>query len=60
VTTLEARLRLLGPDQVLARGYSITREAETGKLLRNAEEVQTGQRLKTQLKNGELISRVEK
>src|SRR5437762_2782884 len=28
---LEARLRLLSPEQVVARGYSITTEAETGK-----------------------------
>ncbi len=29
---LEARLRLLGPEQVLARGYSITTDAATGKV----------------------------
>ena len=28
----DARLRLLGPEQVLARGYSITMDAETGRL----------------------------
>ncbi len=35
----EARLRLLGPEQVLARGYSITMDAATGKVLREAAEV---------------------
>ena len=30
---LEARLRLLGPEQVLARGYSITTDAQTGKVV---------------------------
>jgi exodeoxyribonuclease VII large subunit len=56
---LEARLRLLGPEQVLARGYSITMNADTGEVLRNAERVRQGQRLKTRLKTGELRSRVE-
>lgn len=58
--TLEARLQLLGPEQVLARGYSITMDAATGKVLRNAAEVKAGQRLKTRLKQGELLSRMEK
>jgi len=56
---LEDRLRLLGPEQVLARGYSITTEAATGKVLRAASEVKAGQRLKTRLKAGELLSKVE-
>jgi len=58
--TMEARLRLLGPEQVLARGYSITSDAETDKVLRSAAEAKTGQRLKTRLKQGEISSRVEK
>ncbi len=56
---LEARLRLLGPEQVLSRGYSITMDAATGKVLREAAKVKSGQRLKTRLKAGEFISRVE-
>jgi len=58
--TMEARLRLLGPEQVLARGYSITMDAATDKVLRNAAEVKAGQRLKTRLKQGEILSRTEK
>jgi exodeoxyribonuclease VII large subunit len=57
---LEARLRLLGPEQVLARGYSITTDARTGKVLREAKEVRAGQRLKTRLKAGEVLSAVVK
>lgn len=57
--TTEARLRLLGPEHVLARGYSITLDAMTGKVLRDATEVKAGQRLKTRLKKGEVSSRVE-
>ena len=56
----EARLRLLGPEQVLARGYSITTDAETGKVLRDAATVPAGQALKTRLANGEIFSRVDK
>jgi len=59
LAALEARLRLLGPEQVLARGYSITTDAQTGKALREAKEVKAGQRLKTQLKAGEVFSRAE-
>jgi exodeoxyribonuclease VII large subunit len=55
----EARLRLLGPEQVLSRGYSITTDAASGKVLREAAEVKGGQRLKTRLKTGEIFSRTE-
>lgn len=57
---LESRLRLLGPEQVLARGYSITMDAQTGSVLRDACEVKAGQRLRTRLKVGEVTSKVEK
>jgi exodeoxyribonuclease VII large subunit len=57
---LETRLRLLGPEQVLARGYSITMDAATGRVLRDAGEVKAGQRLKTRLKAGEVFSKAEK
>jgi exodeoxyribonuclease VII large subunit len=55
----EARLRLLGPEQVLSRGYSITMDAATGKVLRAAKDVKAGQHLKTRLKAGEVLSKVE-
>ncbi len=55
----EARLHLLGPEQVLARGYSITTDAATGTVLREAAKVKAGQRLKTRLKTGEIFSRTE-
>jgi exodeoxyribonuclease VII large subunit len=56
---LEARLRLLGPEQVLGRGYSITTDAGTGKVLREAREVKAGQLLRTRLKAGEIFSRAD-
>jgi exodeoxyribonuclease VII large subunit len=55
----ESRLHLLGPEQVLSRGYSITMDAATGKVLRKAAEVKSGQKLKTRLKTGEVLSRAE-
>lgn len=57
--TAEARLRLLGPDQVLARGYSITMDAASGRVLRAADEVKPGQRLKSRLKAGTVFSTAE-
>lgn len=59
LASLQARLRLLGPDQVLARGYSITLNADTGEVLREPQQARPGQRLKTRLRSGEVRSRVE-
>jgi len=59
VQSLQDRLRLLGPEQVLARGYSITMKAGTGAVVRSAAEVRRGDVLKTRVKDGELKSRVE-
>ncbi len=55
-----ARLRLLGPEQVLSRGYSITMDAESGKIIRRAKDARPGQSLKTRVKTGEIFSKVEK
>ncbi len=57
---IEKRLNALGPEQVLARGYSITTDAATGKVLRDAAKVAAGQKIKTRLAKGELTSRAEK
>jgi len=54
-----SRLRLLGPEQVLSRGYSITMDAATGKVMREAGKVKAGQKLKTRLQTGEIVSRAE-
>ena len=59
LATAETRLRLLSPEQVLARGYSITTDAATGNVIRAADEVRVGQRIKTKLKSGEIRSAVE-
>lgn len=57
-TSAQASLRLLGPQQVLARGYSITMD-ESGKILRNATDAKVGKTIKTKLNQGEIKSRVE-
>jgi exodeoxyribonuclease VII large subunit len=54
--TMEARLRLLGPEQVLTRGYSITMDAESGRIVRRAQDAQPGQKLRTRVKEGEIRS----
>jgi exodeoxyribonuclease VII large subunit len=59
VETLVSRLRLLGPEQVLARGYSITMDAATGQVVREAAKLKAGQRLKTRLQKGEILSKVD-
>ena len=56
---LETRLRLLSPEQVLARGYSITMDANSGEVLRDANQVKPGGALKTRLHRGEVRSVVE-
>jgi exodeoxyribonuclease VII large subunit len=58
-SNLAARLHLLGPEQVLARGYSITLDAASGEVIRAADDTQAGQRIKTRLKAGQITSVVE-
>ncbi len=53
---LKKRLNALGPEQVLARGYSLTTDAASGKVLRDAAKVKPGQQLKTRLAKGEVTS----
>jgi exodeoxyribonuclease VII large subunit len=55
----EAKLRLLAPQNVLDRGYSITMDAATGRVLQSAQDAQPGQTLRTRLKQGEVRSKVQ-
>ena len=58
---IEAYERLcagLAPSRVLRRGFSITRD-DTGRVVRQAAELRKGARIKTQLADGEVASRVE-
>ncbi len=58
--TLQTRLRLLGPEQVLARGYSITMDAASGVVLRDSAQAKPGQQLSSRLQKGLLRSRAER
>lgn len=59
LAALTSRLRLLSPDNVLARGYSITTDAATGKVIRRAEQARPGQTLRTRVQHGEVESIVK-
>jgi exodeoxyribonuclease VII large subunit len=56
---LQAALGGLDPAAVLARGYSITHD-EGGTVLRDAANVKEGERLRTRLAKGEVLSEVKK
>jgi exodeoxyribonuclease VII large subunit len=56
---LAAALQALGPQQVLARGYSITRD-ERGNVVRSAAQVEPGAKLVTALAHGWLESEVRR
>jgi len=56
---LRDRLQLLGPEQVLARGYSITQDAASGRIIRSKTQTRPSQTLKTTLQSGEVHSVVE-
>ncbi|KAF0179480.1 MAG: exodeoxyribonuclease VII large subunit [Limisphaerales bacterium] len=59
LAALTSRLRLLSPENVLARGYSITTDAATGKVIRSAEQTKPGQTLRTRVQHGEIESVVK-
>jgi exodeoxyribonuclease VII large subunit len=54
----QARLRALGPQAVLARGYALVSDAR-GRLVRRAEQVRPGQSIRVRLAVGRLGARVE-
>ena len=56
---LKDRLRLLSPQQTLARGYSITLDEATSRVIRSPAETHTGQALRTRLRDGEIHSKVD-
>jgi exodeoxyribonuclease VII large subunit len=58
LNSYEAQLRVLGPDSVLKRGFSITRGSD-GSVLRSVGEAKRGEEITTTLQDGEVRSRVE-
>ncbi|MSU62102.1 MAG: exodeoxyribonuclease VII large subunit [Pedosphaera sp.] len=55
-TQAAAQLKLLSPENVLGRGYSITTDAVSGNIVRDAHRVAEGQRLKIRLQRGEIAA----
>lgn len=57
---LAAGLEALSPLGVLARGYSLTRRADDGRLVRGPADAPPGTAIRTTLAGGVLVSRVER
>lgn len=58
VNTLAGQLDALSPLGVLSRGYSLTKRVSDGRVLRNANDVQPGDRMSTLLDEGSILSEV--
>lgn len=56
LATARAQLRLLSPGSVLDRGYSITTDARSGHVIRNARDVTKGRHIRTQVRRGSIVS----
>ena len=54
VGVMEEKVRLLHPDNILKRGFSITRH--NGKVITNAKDLKSGDELQTQVYEGEVTS----
>ena len=62
VKRLEAvagRLRAVGPEKVLARGYSVTMDSASGEVISDASGLGVGQELVTRLSKGQVASTVK-
>jgi exodeoxyribonuclease VII large subunit len=59
IETFAGKLEALSPLAVLQRGYSLTQDQVSGVVIRTAQQLQTGQRLRTRLAQGEVVSVVE-
>jgi exodeoxyribonuclease VII large subunit len=59
LAAITCRLDALSPLAVLRRGYSVTTDGETGRVLTNAVGIRVGQRIRSQLVDGWIVSRVE-
>ncbi len=55
---IQSALAALSPEATLARGFSITRNA-SGKVITGADQVSIGEKIRTQLAEGEIVSGVK-
>lgn len=58
LTGIETQVRAFDPERTLARGWSITRRAGDGTLVRSADDVSAGDDLMTTLADGAVVSTV--
>jgi exodeoxyribonuclease VII large subunit len=59
LATVAGKIESLSPLAVLARGYTITKDAETGTAIRAADQLLLGQSIVTRFAIGEAVSKVE-
>ncbi|MCA9231712.1 MAG: exodeoxyribonuclease VII large subunit [Planctomycetales bacterium] len=60
VAAISGKLDSLSPLAVLQRGYSLTHDSSTGRLITSAKQVTTGKQITTQLSAGTLTSTVDR
>jgi len=56
VNSMARVLGAIGPEQVLARGYSITRNKKTGEIIKSKTQVKGGEKLVTRVTDGQIES----
>ena len=54
------RLNALNPLAVLSRGFSLSMVLDTGRVIRDAQELKLGEQVKTKLAKGAFVSTVDK
>jgi exodeoxyribonuclease VII large subunit len=59
IDSVAGKLEALSPLAVLQRGYSLTQDEANGAVIHDAQALQIGQRLRTRLARGEVVSVVE-
>jgi exodeoxyribonuclease VII large subunit len=59
LAALARTLHAVSPLPTLERGYSVTMDADSGTAIQSVSDVQAGQVLRTQLRDGRIVSRVE-
>ena len=59
LATMAGKMESLSPLAVLARGYTITQDSKTGKVLRDASQLRVGSVIRTRLSAGQATSKVE-
>ena len=59
MATIAGKIDSLSPLAVLARGYTITQDTRTGRVIRAASDARVGQSITTVFSDGAVVSKVE-